>query len=144
MRIPGLNLSATDEGIAWRETQSPGVAWFLVAAEDPDPAPPGAAEEADGVQQPAAARGATVLIRMEPGCGYPAHRHLDVEEVWVLAGGYRDERGTYRSGEYVRYPAGSAHHPVALGDRDQPIGAANPVCLLLASARGGIEILGSE
>lgn len=136
MRIPGLNLSARDEGIPWRPTRSEGVSWVLVASE---------AEETEHPQgAPKSAMGATVLIRMEPGCGYPAHRHLDVEEVWVLAGGYRDEQGSYRQGEFVRYPAGSEHTPVALGKRGESISEQNPVCLLLATARGGIENLSDE
>ena len=127
MRIPGLQLGAQDLGIPWRSTSSPGIFWHLIASELG--------------QQEGAARGATVLIRMEPGRGYPAHRHLGVEEVWVLAGGYSDEWGTYTQGEYVRYEAGSEHHPVAQGRPDRPIDAANPACLLLASARGGVELL---
>lgn len=104
--------------VAWRGTQVEGVDWCLLASE-------GAGEGAEA--------GATVLIRMAPGCGYPPHRHLDVEELLVLAGGYRDAMGEHRAGDYVRYPAGSAHAPVAIGDT---------ACLLYASARGGIEVLG--
>ena len=51
----------------------------------------------------------------------------------MLAGGYRDAMGEHRAGDYVRYPAGSTHAPVAIGDT---------ACLLYASARGGIEVLG--
>ena len=76
-----------------------------------------------------------MLSRMEPGCGYPAHQHLDVEEVLVLAGGYEDEFGTYRTGDYVRYEVGSVHTPVALGSASE----VHPACLLYASARGGIS-----
>ena len=72
-----------------------------------------------------------VLIRMDAGCGYPRHRHVGVEEVLVLAGGYADEFGEYAQGEYVRYAAGSVHAPVALD------GAA---CVLFATARGGIRM----
>ena len=84
---------------------------------------------------------ATVLIRMEPGCGYRPHRHVGVEEVYVLEGGYRDDRGEYRAGDYVRYEPESVHAPVALGDPEQPISVENPACVLFASARGGIEVL---
>jgi anti-sigma factor ChrR (cupin superfamily) len=75
---------------------------------------------------------------MAPGCGYPAHRHLDVEEVLILAGGYRDELGDHRAGDYLRYPPGSEHAPVALGDATRPAGPGNEACLLFASARGGV------
>ena len=127
MQILGLAMNVSDRGIPWRSTSSPGVFWLLLSSE-PD-------------SGPKAERGATVLIRMDPGCGYPAHEHLDVEEVLVLAGGYRDEIGEYPTGEYVRYEAGSRHTPVALGDPSQPIGPDNPSCLLYASARGGTRPL---
>lgn len=74
---------------------------------------------------------ARVLIAMEPGCSYPAHRHVGVEEVFVVAGGYADARGRYGPGSFQRFAAGSAHHPVAGAE-----GA-----LLLAWAERGIELL---
>ena len=77
---------------------------------------------------------ATVLIRMEPGCSYPAHRHSGIEEVFILQGGYRDRDGLHRAGEYVLNAAGSAHRPVALEDPAED-------CIMLAFAHGGIEIL---
>jgi predicted ChrR family anti-sigma factor len=75
---------------------------------------------------------ATVLIRMQPGCGYPAHRHAGVEEVFILQGGYRDSRGELRAGQFIMNEAGSAHAPVALEGED---------CIMLAVAHGGIELL---
>ena len=77
--------------------------------------------------------GATVLIRMRPGRGYPAHRHIGVEEVLVLQGGYRDQKGVYRAGSYIVNEAGSAHHPVALDGTED--------CVMLAVAHGGIELI---
>jgi putative transcriptional regulator len=79
-----------------------------------------------------ASGGGAVFIRMEPGCGYPAHRHRGVEQLVVLQGGYRDERGEHREGDYVRYEDGSQHRPVALGE-----GA----CVLFATVERGIELL---
>jgi anti-sigma factor ChrR (cupin superfamily) len=75
---------------------------------------------------------ATVLIRMQPGCSYPAHRHVGLEEVFILQGGYRDQGGERRAGEYVLNQAGSAHAPVTLDGED---------CIMLAVAHGGIELL---
>lgn len=75
---------------------------------------------------------ATVLIRMEPGCGYPAHRHVGSEEVLILQGGYRDSRGEHRAGDYILNDAASAHAPIALDGED---------CIMLALAHGGIELL---
>jgi len=57
---------------------------------------------------------ATVLIRMQPGCRYPAHRHVGLEEVLILQGGYLDQQGERCAGEYILNEAGSAHAPVAL------------------------------
>ena len=130
MGVPGLILDVQSDAVPWRRTRVPGVVWCLLG---PDEAALGGGP-----------REAAVLIRMDPGCGYPAHRHVDVEDVMVLAGGYRDERGEYRSGTYVRYEAGSTHSPVALGDPGTPVSAQNPACLLFAVARGGIEWVGEE
>ncbi|MEM7204138.1 MAG: cupin domain-containing protein [Planctomycetota bacterium] len=74
---------------------------------------------------------ATAWIKMDPGCGYPAHAHRGVEEVLVVQGGYRDELGAYHAGDYVRYEDGSRHHPVALDD--------GPSCVLFAMTARGIE-----
>lgn len=121
MHVPGLRLSIDAEGVPWRSTRTPGVQWFPIHG--------GHRGDRDRPADTA------VLIRMEPGCGYPPHRHLGVEEVLVLQGGYRDEVGMHRSGDYVRYEAGSVHAPVALG------AAGDPSCLLYAIARGGTEVL---
>ena len=126
MRIDALKLAAETDAVDWQETGVPGVRLVPLF---PDHV----------VSSGGGAREATVLIRMEPGHGYPAHRHLDVEEVLLLQGGYRDERGEHRAGDYVRYEAGSVHTPVALGDASAPAGADNPPCVLFAVARGGIE-----
>ncbi|MGE3171441.1 MAG: cupin domain-containing protein [Planctomycetota bacterium] len=76
------------------------------------------------------------LIAMAPGRGYPRHRHRGAEEVLVLQGGYRDERGEYRAGQFVRYDDGTEHGPVALDD--------GPECVLFAVAHEGIALLGGE
>ncbi len=113
------------EGVEWRETHYEGVEWL--------PLSPLGENEGGGV---------TALIRMAPGCGYPAHRHLDHEDVWILEGGYRDEFGEYSAGTYLRYPPGSVHGPHALGRASEPTGPENPACLLFAVARGGVELIG--
>jgi len=121
MRIDGLELQASGEGVPWRATRSEGVEWHLLASD-------GRGEEA----------GATVLIRMQPGCGYPPHEHLGLEEVLVLAGGYRDHLGEHTAGHWIRYEPGSRHAPVALG------GPGDEACLLYAISRGGIRTLGDQ
>lgn len=77
---------------------------------------------------------AAVMIRMEPGASYPAHRHRGPEELLVLQGGFRDENGVYRAGEYARFEDGSVHHPRALED--------GPACVFFAIAAEGIELFG--
>jgi len=125
VNLPGFVATLDQNRLPWRETRHPGVRWLPLFYG------PEVGGDASG--------DATVLIQMEPGSSYPAHRHRGVEEVLVLAGSYSDELGRHRTGDYVRYPAGSTHSPVAGGDAAQPAGAANPACLLFASARGGVE-----
>jgi predicted ChrR family anti-sigma factor len=102
--------------IDWRETRHEGIALKVL-------------------RRDAQTKDATVLIRMKPGCAYPAHRHVGVEEVFVLQGGYRDQRGEHRAGDYVINDADSRHRPVALEGED---------CVMLAFAHGGIELLSRE
>lgn len=114
-----------DASIAWVPTRHPGVRWLRLESH-------GDRERSDD---------AVVLIRMAPGCGYPAHRHVGAEDVVVLRGGYRDEAGEHIEGAFVSYPAGSRHAPVACGDPDRPESDENPPCILFAIARGGVENL---
>lgn len=125
MRIPGLAVKVDETALAWRATRHAGIEWvpLYLAPEGTHPAE------------------SAVLIRMAPGRGYPAHRHIGIEEVLVLRGGYRDENGEHTVGAYLRYPAGSEHTPVALGDSTRPTGPGNEDCLLFASARGGVRNL---
>ena len=127
MPSTGLHIRVDEAAVDWQETSAPGVHWSLLSS----------AGGAGG----GASAGGSVLIRMAPGHGYPPHRHLGPEEVLVLAGGYSDDRGTYRAGDYVGYEPGSVHAPVALGDSSRATGPDNPACVLFASASGGIEVL---
>ncbi|QDV07730.1 ChrR Cupin-like domain protein [Planctomycetes bacterium Poly30] len=130
MNIPGLGIDPEAEGadlasLPWRATRHAGIEWLDLVTEDSGRGP---------------GKASTVLIRMAPGCGYPMHRHLGPEDVLVLAGGYRDEDGrTYRAGDFVRYPAGSEHTPVALGGVEKE-GQALPACVLFAVAHGGTVV----
>lgn len=124
MRIEGWRLAVSAEGLAWRSTDVEGVDWL--------PLHLGGDRSGGDV---------TALIRMAPGRGYPAHRHRGIEEVLVLAGGYRDADGEYRAGDYVRYEPGTAHAPVALGDAAREVSDDNPACVLYAVSREGVELL---
>ena len=68
----------------------------------------------------------------------------DAEQVALLrtiSNVYRDELGDHVQGDFVRYPAGSVHAPVALGDRGAAAGPSNPACVLYAIAREGVELV---
>jgi anti-sigma factor ChrR (cupin superfamily) len=103
--------------IEWRSTRYEGIFLHVLRRDD---------ETGDS----------TVLIRMEPGCGYPAHRHNGIEEVLVLRGGYRDQKGEHCAGDYVLNEAGSAHHPVAVDGLED--------CIMIAFAHGGIKLLNKD
>ena len=114
------------EGLPWQQTRHEGVQWIDLAGAEDGPS-------------------MTVLIRMAPGRGYPAHLHVGAEDVLVLSGGYRDGDGfELLAGGFHRYPAGSVHAPVALGDAGHPEGAANRACVLFAVAHGGTELVADE
>ncbi len=72
---------------------------------------------------------------MEPGCGYPRHRHVGEERLLVVQGAYADAGGTHAAGSFVVYPDGSDHAPVAV---DTP---AREPCVLLALAHEGVVLL---
>jgi anti-sigma factor ChrR (cupin superfamily) len=99
--------------IPWRKTRHPGVGIHFYASD----------ERTGRV---------VALIRMEPGRGYPGHRHRGAEDVLVVQGGYRDTAGEHRQGDFVHYDAGTSHSPAALG------GQGDPACVLLAVAHEGI------
>lgn len=106
-----MNLAA----IPWQPTRHPGLAIHFY-------------------ERPADRRAGRVvaLIRMEPGSGYPRHRHCGPERVLVLQGSYRDEFGEHGRGEFVTYEDGTTHTPIATGGGD--------ACVLLAVAYEGIEL----
>ncbi len=129
MRIRGLFTDDEIDALDWKPTRRPGVTWiplFLAANEE---------KEASGATSEARRGAAAVLIRMEAGTGYEPHRHVGTEDVLVLRGGYRDERGVYRTGDHVHYEAESCHGPVALGE------PGDPACILYACVPEGIELL---
>lgn len=112
-QLPAMDLAA----IPWRTTRYPGIAIHFYATD----------KRTGRV---------LALIRMDPGCGYPEHRHRGEEHVLVLQGGYRDERGEHRAGSFVVYEDRSVHEPIALA------GAGAPACVLLALAHEGVALLG--
>jgi anti-sigma factor ChrR (cupin superfamily) len=128
-RIPAFEARLDLERLAWRATSTPGVSWILVSP---------AWEELKARSASGEVGEVVALIRMEPGSGYTPHRHVGPEEVLVLQGGYADAEGEHCAGTWLRYPAGSSHAPVALGEA-----GAEP-CVIFATARGGVELLGDS
>lgn len=52
------------------------------------------------------------LIKWHAGKSFPRHIHRGGEEIFILAGTYADEHGTYPKGSWVRAPVGSSHAPL--------------------------------
>lgn len=60
------------------------------------------------------------LVLIAAGGRFPLHRHLGLERVLVLEGGYRDaaDGRVYLAGDLHEMPAGSSHEIAALPERD--------------------------
>ncbi|MBS0251129.1 MAG: cupin domain-containing protein [Proteobacteria bacterium] len=56
---------------------------------------------------------ATSIVRYAPQSAFPRHTHRGGEEFLVLAGVFKDERGDYGEGAYIRNPPGTAHAPAS-------------------------------
>jgi anti-sigma factor ChrR (cupin superfamily) len=55
--------------------------------------------------------GISLLLRFAPGAQYPAHRHPEGEEYFVLDGVLEDGGREYGPATFVYQPPGSAHRP---------------------------------
>ena len=55
----------------------------------------------------------TILARLEPGAGVPAHVHEDLEQTFVLEGSLVDDEGECTAGNFVIRAKGSRHAPTA-------------------------------
>ncbi len=51
----------------------------------------------------------TALFRWAPGAVLPFHEHVEIEQSYVLEGGFEDDAGVCRAGDFVWRPAGSRH-----------------------------------
>ena len=72
------------------------------------------------------------LVWAQPGSRHPRHRHLGDENILVLQGRVRDERGTYGPGQVCRSRAGSIHSQEALAGED---------CVCYVVYYGELEVL---
>lgn len=55
----------------------------------------------------------TCLVRMEPGATYPAHRHTDTEELYLLDGDLLVSGILMHRGDYCRAEPGSVHSDIS-------------------------------
>jgi anti-sigma factor ChrR (cupin superfamily) len=55
----------------------------------------------------------TILSKLEPGSGIPAHKHEDLEQTFVLEGSLVDDEGECTAGNFVIRAKGSRHAPTA-------------------------------
>jgi len=55
----------------------------------------------------------TILSKLEPGSGIPAHVHEDLEQTFVLEGSLVDAEGECSAGNFVIRAKGSRHAPTA-------------------------------
>ena len=55
----------------------------------------------------------TILAKLEPGAGIPAHVHEDLEQTYVLEGSLLDQEGECTAGNFVIRAKGSRHAPTA-------------------------------
>src|SRR6201993_790460 len=55
----------------------------------------------------------TILAKLEPGAGIPAHVHEDLEQTYVLEGSLVDDEGECTAGNFVIRAKGSRHAPKA-------------------------------
>ena len=55
----------------------------------------------------------TILSKLEPGSGIPAHVHEDLEQTFVLEGSLVDDEGECTAGNFVIRAKGSRHAPKA-------------------------------
>ena len=88
----GLLISRS-ANLSWNPTEVPGV-WSKPLFVDP------------------LRKYATALVRMEAGTAYPAHRHQDVEELYMLVGDLRVEGHEMGPGDYCRAEALSIHREI--------------------------------
>ena len=55
----------------------------------------------------------TIIAKLEPGAGIPAHVHEDLEQTYVLEGSLVDDEGECTAGNFVIRAKGSRHAPIA-------------------------------
>jgi len=101
---PGAHITRAGEGV-WTNLGAPGVAAKMLFQESPT-------------------GNATMLIRMEPGAHYPAHRHAAIEHCYVL-------EGDLHFGDLVMH---AGDYQCAMGNTTHQTSHTEQGCLLLIIA----------
>ena len=117
-RSEGLNQLVRSHQLEWQPLREPGVEGVSVKVLRRDPQ---------------AGRAPTILLKFEPGSGYPAHNHPGGEEVYVLEGEIRFGKDQLHAGDYL-YTAPNNRHGVW----------SEAGCVLLVNVPEEVEILKSE
>ena len=78
------------EGLPWEPTKFPGIEMKILWRDD------------DG-------EGFTAMFRVEAGARLPLHRHVGVEQTFVLEGSLVDDEGACTAGNFVWRHPGSVH-----------------------------------
>ncbi len=78
------------DAMEWQSTPFPGITIKILF------------QEPDG-------EGFTALFRAEPGAKLPLHRHLGVEQTYIIEGSLVDEEGVCTAGNFVWRHPGSVH-----------------------------------
>jgi quercetin dioxygenase-like cupin family protein len=55
----------------------------------------------------------SMLVRLDPGTDYPAHRHADIEELHLLHGVLKVDERTLYPGDFIHSELGSVDHRVS-------------------------------
>lgn len=76
----------------------------------------GRGSEKAQIYDPGALPEASWVGYMLPDLTIPEHDHAGGEEIFILEGELRDERGLYGPRTWVRFPIGARHTPTSLGD----------------------------
>lgn len=76
----------------------------------------GRGSEKAQIYDPGALAEASWVGFMLPDLTIPEHDHAGGEEIFILEGELRDERGLYGPGTWVRFPVGARHTPTSLSE----------------------------
>ncbi len=92
LTVPPEFLAVRSQDLNWRSHRVPGVTVAILHIDE-------------------IKREIVGLLRAEPGVHYPIHRHVAVEEIYMLSGDLIVGDRVYGAGDYIRSQPGSVHGP---------------------------------